>query len=91
MGVHQVQPYSLWLDLQTTDDAQPIATQVAVLPIHELFHSIWEAGPMQFRMSVLGEEGVSGLKTFWDNAQKQPWTMPYPELREHPQPSTSWT
>eukprot|EP00969_Alexandrium_andersonii_P052132 2289382-Alexandrium_andersonii.AAC.1 len=55
-----------------------------------MLHAIYEAGPMQFRVSVMGEEGQEGLRAFWNNSRGDPWEAAFPELRQHPDPSSAF-
>eukprot|EP00969_Alexandrium_andersonii_P025869 1129634-Alexandrium_andersonii.AAC.1 len=40
---------------------------------------------MQWRMSVVGEDGEQGLASFWANARRDPWAQSFPELPDHPE------
>ncbi len=54
--------YALRLQLETKGDPNTLReVHVPVMPIHRMLQALWRAGPMQFRVSLIGEEGHLGL------------------------------
>ena len=45
---------------------------------HYLARAIWEAGPEQWKYSMLGFSGEDGLERFWQNAAKLDWAQGHP-------------
>ena len=42
-----------------------------ILIPYEICHALYEQGPEQFQISVLGDEGDAGLRDFWKHAMKE--------------------
>eukprot|EP00959_Pyramimonas_sp_CCMP1952_P474333 9503279-Pyramimonas_sp.AAC.1 len=53
---------------------------IPVLPLHEVFGQLHDAGKERFERSVLGERWPSNLADFWAGVQNEPWAV---EHRKH--------
>jgi hypothetical protein len=77
---HQLDLYYLWFDFHSQIDGLTISTAVPAVPIWQMCHSLYSAGFLQFRVSLLGRGGNPSLVRFWENALRLPWGQKHPAL-----------
>ena len=70
--------------------SETVQTQIPAVPLHELLHSIWEAGPTQWRVSVLGEGGAEHLTQYWNHVKTLHWSHGHADLHQCDNPGHSF-
>lgn len=76
-----VVPYTIWMDLLTTKSNLTVPLEVPFIFCTDIIAALYDAGPLQFAKSVLGDNHVDNLDTFWKNALSQPWGQKHPHLQ----------
>ena len=70
-GDDLVEPYHIWLPLLDSSNSTTWDwTQVPVLLMCEFLDSLHGAGHIQQHVSLLGEDGIEGVRAFWREARK---------------------
>ena len=73
-----VEPYTLWLDLQTGEDEKTVPTAVPTLPFWQLMAAMWRFDEFQFHTSF-GD--TSDIEHFWEHVAGQEWVVRHPALQ----------
>jgi hypothetical protein len=80
---HHLELYTLWFDLHSESDGRTIPTPIPAVPIWQMCHALFRAGPLQFRVSLLGRHGEPSVLSFWQNALRLPWGQRHPAVAPH--------
>lgn len=72
----RLEPYFLHMTLPSRSSLAPIPVILPVLPIHEMFHTLFLNGA-QFEVSMLGAGGHGSVSTFWQNLSQEEWDTPH--------------
>eukprot|EP00969_Alexandrium_andersonii_P110122 4858678-Alexandrium_andersonii.AAC.1 len=78
---HGLEPYCITIDLLLPGSMVPQPVSVPCLLPHEVIHCIWKASAQQFRISMLGPRGHTGLQQYWAWATAQEWGRLHPGLQ----------
>ena len=73
----ELEPYYLRVDGVAED-----TLMVPVLAPHETYHAMHEQSEQLFLQSVLGDEPISSVLEFWEQAIMEPWASGHPALEE---------
>jgi hypothetical protein len=76
--------YYLNIVLHHAESVHPTMTRVPVLPIHDMVHCLWEAGPENFKVSLLGSYTSAGRMDFIRHVMSLPEFQSNPLLQEQP-------
>jgi len=77
---HHLELYTLWFDLYSPRDGRLIPTPIPAVPIWQMCHALFGGGPLQFKISLVGQDGEPGLLAFWQNALRLPWGQRHPAV-----------
>jgi len=86
----RIESYMLVMDLLCTKDKYTFPTEVPFLFITDLVAAAYDAGPLQFGRSLLGDD-PDLLDAFWRNALSQPWGQLHPHLQDPTVPTYAST
>ena len=77
IGIH-LEPAEVMTPVRNLKDHGTVQVPHSVLYPHEVFATIWEAGPAVFQHVFLGPAGKAGLREFWRKQEGEEW------VRQHP-------
>lgn len=69
----KLKPYLLPLPLELKKRLGVEALDVPILFPHELFGAVYDAGPEQFKKTMLGPDGAAGVRIFWERSKDESW------------------
>lgn len=78
---NNLEPYMLHLDMLNPDQGPAQKINIPVLIPYEVMHALYQQGAQQFTLSMLGEGGPEGIKTFWEDAKGEEWAQCHPLVR----------
>lgn len=77
-----LEPYFVPFDIFVADYKDPQSVLVPIILPHEIFAAVYNAGPEQWRRSMIGENGTEGVMEWWENAMQTPWGATHPALAD---------
>ena len=75
-----LEPCELTLPLETMTSYTLVPTIVHAMPMYKMLQALWQAGPLQRSVSLLGREGALGIESFWRNSLGLAWARAHPEV-----------
>ena len=73
--------WKLPMVLESPRTVEVVDDSVELLPMSCMLRSIWNAGPHQRIVSLLGPRGPRGAAEFWEHAKLTPWGRNHPCLQ----------
>ena len=77
-----LEPYFVPFDIFVADYKDPQSVLVPIILPHEIFAAVYNAGPEQWRRSMIGENDTEGVMEWWENAMQTPWGATHPALAD---------
>ena len=75
-------PYIIWLPRLLKDKLEVVMAPTAMILPHEWLHAVYNAGEMQWHLSLLGPGSVPELRRYWELALQQEWAQQHPACRQ---------
>lgn len=78
---HSLNPYNVVFKLQKDTRHGVEEIQIPTIPLWMLLSALYNAGELQFEVSMLGKGGDLAAQSFWECALTQEWGRAHPALQ----------